>query len=311
MEKKTIRRRSLWQRIAADLRRNYSLYLIFLPILAYFLIFKYKPMVGIVMAFEKYSPKKGLWGSPFVGLKWFNEFFDSYFFGRLMSNTILISLKDILIGFPTPIIFALLLNEVRNRPAKKIIQTISYMPYFVSLVVISSLITSFFSSNGAVTRFFTLFGMEPTNMIGSNKYFQGIFVGTNLWQMCGFNSIIYLAAISAIDQEQYEAAVIDGANRWQQTIHVTLPGIATTIIMLFIVRLGSVMNVGFEKIILLYSPATYETGDVISSFVYRKGIQDASYSYSTAVNLFNSLINFTLLLSFNWLSGRLSERSLF
>ena len=299
-------------RIRKDLLRNWKLYVIFLPILIYFLVFRYRPMVGIIMAFEKFQPNKGLWRSPFVGLKWFKEFFGSYYFGRLLSNTLLISLKDIVIGFPTPIIFALLLNEVRNRPYKKIVQTISYMPYFVSMVVISSLIISFFSSTGPVTSLFIhVFGMPKTNMLGSNKYFQGILVFTNLWQMCGFNSIIYLAAISAIDQELYEAAVIDGANRWQQTLHVTIPGILTTIIMLFIVRIGNLLNVGFEKIILIYSPATYETGDVISSFVYRKGIQEANYSYSTAVNLFNSLVNFVMLLSFNTLSRRFTERSLF
>ena len=306
------KRRRLPYRAHKDLHNNWKLYLIFLPILLYFLIFRYRPMVGIIMAFEKFQPQKGLWRSPFVGLKWFREFFGSYYFGRLLKNTLLISLKDILIGFPTPIIFALLLNEVRNRPYKKIIQTISYMPYFVSMVVISSLIISFFSSTGPVTTLFmNLFGMPKTNMLGSNRYFQNIFVFTNLWQMCGFNSIIYLAAISAIDQELYEAAVIDGAGRWQQTLHVTLPGIASTIIMLFIVRIGNVLNVGFEKIILIYSPATYETGDVIASFVYRKGIQEANYSYSTAVNLFNSVVNFTMLLAFNTLSRKITERSLF
>lgn len=306
-KKQTIR-----YRVKKDLLYNWKLYLIFLPILVYFLIFRYRPMVGIVMAFEKYQPQKGLWGSRFVGLKWFEEFFGSYYFSRLLSNTLLISLKDILIGFPAPIVFALLLNEVRNRPYKRIIQTVSYMPYFVSMVVISSLIISFFSSTGPVTQLFvSLFRMPKTNMLGSNKYFQGIFVFTNLWQMCGFNSIIYLAAISAIDQELYEAAVIDGANRWQQTLHVTLPGIATTIIMLFIVRIGNILNVGFEKIILIYSPATYETGDIISSFVYRKGIQEANYSYSTAVNLFNSLVNFAMLITFNTLSRKMTENSLF
>jgi putative aldouronate transport system permease protein len=297
--------------LVRDLAKNWQLYLIFLPILAYFLIFRYKPMIGIIMAFEKYQPHKGLWGSEFVGLKWFKEFFGSYYFVRLLSNTLLISLKDILVGFPAPILFALLLNEVRWPRFKKVVQTISYMPYFVSMVVISSLIISFFSSTGAVTQLFEWFGMPKTNMLGSNQYFQGIFVSTNLWQMCGFNSIIYLAAISTIDQALYEAAVIDGANRWKQTLHVTLPGIATTIIMLFIIRLGSVLNVSFEKIILLYSPATYETGDVISSFVYRKGIQEANYSYSTAVNLFNSVISFALLLTFNGLSKRYTENSLF
>lgn len=311
MESRQVRDLTRKHWLGRDLARNWQLYLIFLPILLYFLIFRYKPMLGVVMAFEKFQPRKGIWGSEFVGLKWFQEFFSSYYFTRLLSNTLLISLKDILVGFPAPIMFALLLNEVKNIRYKKLVQTVSYMPYFVSTVVISSLIGSFFSSTGAITQLFMFFGMPKTNMLGSNQYFQSIYVATNLWQMCGFNSIIFLAAISGIDQEQYEAAVIDGASRWRQTLHVTLPGIATTIIMLLIVRLGSVLNVGFEKIILLYSPATYETGDVISSFVYRKGIQEANYSYSTAVNLFNSVVNFVMLLIFNQLSRRFTESSLF
>ena len=306
------KRRTIRYRVKKDLLYNWKLYLIFLPILVYFLVFRYRPMIGIVMAFEKYQPQKGLWGSRFVGLQWFEEFFGSYYFTRLLSNTLLISLKDILIGFPAPIVFALLLNEVRNRPYKKIIQTVSYMPYFVSMVVISSLIISFFSSNGPVTQLFVnLFRMPKTNMLGSNKYFQGIFVFTNLWQMCGFNSIIYLAAISAIDQELYEAAVIDGANRWQQTLHVTLPGIATTIIMLFIVRIGNILNVGFEKIILMYNETTYETADVISTYVYRVGLLSSDFSYGTAIGLFNCLISVVLLVTANTVSKKVSDTSIF
>jgi len=299
------------QVIKKDLRRNGTLYLIILPVLVYYIVFHYFPMFGIVIAFERFNPTKGFFGSEWVGLKWFRQFFDSYYFFRLLRNTLLISFKDILIGFPAPIILALLLNELKNKRLKKTIQTISYMPYFISVVVLSKLIIDFFTSTGAVTQFFTLLGMKPTNMLGDNRYFQGIFVGTNLWQYCGFNSIIYLAAISSVDPELYDAALVDGANRWQQTYHVTLPGISTTIIILLIMRLGNLFSIGFEKIILLYSPAVYETADVISSFVYRSGMKDANYSYSTAVNLFNSLMNFILLLSFNSLARKLTEKSLF
>ncbi len=294
-----------------DLRRNGTLYLILLPVLAFYIIFHYFPMFGVVMAFERFNPTRGFIGSDWVGFKWFEQFFGSYYFSRLLKNTLLLSLKDILIGFPAPIILALLLNELKSRRFKKTIQTISYMPYFISVVVMSKLIIEFFSSTGAVTQLFTLFGMSPTNMLGDNRYFQGIFVGTNLWQYCGFNSIIYLAAISGVDPELYDASIVDGANRWQQTLHVTLPGISTTIIILLIMRLGSLFSVGYEKIILLYSPAVYETADTISSFVYRSGLKEANYSYAAAVNLFNSLMNFILLISFNTLSRKLTERSLF
>ena len=294
-----------------DLRRNGTLYLILLPVLAFYIIFHYFPMFGVVMAFERFNPTRGFIGSDWVGFKWFEQFFSSYYFSRLLRNTLLLSLKDILIGFPAPIILALLLNELKSRRFKKTIQTINYMPYFISVVVMSKLIIEFFSSTGAVTQLFTLFGMSPTNMLGDNRYFQSIFVGTNLWQYCGFNSIIYLAAISGVDPELYDASIVDGANRWQQTLHVTLPGISTTIIILLIMRLGSLFSVGYEKIILLYSPAVYETADTISSFVYRSGLKEANYSYAAAVNLFNSLMNFILLISFNALSRKLTERSLF
>lgn len=299
------------QVLKKDLRRNGTLYLILLPVVAFYIIFHYLPMFGVVMAFERFNPTKGFFGSEWVGFKWFQQFFDSYYFTRLMKNTLLISLKDILIGFPAPIILALLLNELRNKKFKKVVQTISYMPYFISVVVLSKLIIDFFSSTGAVTQFFVLLGMKPINMLGDNQYFQGIFVGTNLWQYCGFNSIIYLAAISGVDSELYDAALVDGANRWKQTLHITLPGISTTIIILLIMRLGSLFSIGFEKIILLYSPAVYESADTISSFVYRSGMKEANYSYSAAVNLFNSLMNFILLVSFNFLARKLTEKSLF
>lgn len=294
-----------------DWKRNKVLYLLFLPVLAFYIIFHYLPLFGIVIAFERFNPTKGFFGSAWVGLMWFKRFFNSYYFTRLLKNTLLISLKDILIGFPAPIILALLLNELRGKYFKKTIQTISYMPYFISVVVMSKLIIDFFSSTGAVTMFLSLFGMKPTNMLGDNKFFQSILVGTNLWQYCGFNSIIYLAAIAGVDPELYDAAVMDGANRWKQTLHITLPGISTTIIILLIMRLGNLFSVGYEKIILLYSPAVYETADTISTFVYRSGIGDANYSYSTAVNLFNSVMNFILLISFNALSRKVSEKSLF
>ena len=287
-----------------DLKRNYSLYLIFLPTVIFFVIFSYGPMVGLLMAFQNYKPQLGFFRSPFVGFKHFQDFFQSYYFWRLLKNTFLISFLDLLVGFPLPIIFALLLNEVRGKFFKKSIQTISYMPYFVSMVVVCSLVNQFCSQNGAITQLWSMITQnEPASLIAQPQFFRAIFVGSNVWQSLGYNSIIYIAALASVDQELYEAAVIDGANRWKQTLHVTLPGISSTIIILLILRCGQLLNVGYEKIILLYGPSTYETADVINSFVYRKGLQEFNYGYSAAVGLFNSVISFILLMTVNKISA--------
>ena len=295
-----------------DLKRNYSLYLIFLPTVIFFVIFSYGPMVGLLMAFQNYKPQLGFFRSPFVGFKHFQDFFQSYYFWRLLKNTFLISFLDLLVGFPLPIIFALLLNEVRGKFFKKSIQTISYMPYFVSMVVVCSLVNQFCSQNGAITQLWSMITQnEPASLIAQPQFFRAICVGSNVWQSLGYNSIIYIAALASVDQELYEAAVIDGANRWKQTLHVTLPGISSTIIILLILRCGQLLNVGYEKIILLYGPSTYETADVINSFVYRKGLQEFNYGYSAAVGLFNSVISFILLMTVNKISAKVSDTSLF
>jgi putative aldouronate transport system permease protein len=302
----------VWKVIKKDIKRNYPLYLIMLPALIYFLIFSYGPLVGLLMAFENYKPKLGFFGSQFVGLKHFKDFFGSYYFIRLLKNTFLISFYDLIVGFPAPIIFALLLNEVRSKFFKKTIQTLSYLPYFVSLVVVCSLVTQFTNGSGMITQIWSFFtGKDPQNLLALPAYFRSIFVGSGIWQNLGYNSIIFIAALAGVDQELYEAAVLDGANRWKQTLHVTLPGISTTIVILFILRCGSLLSVGYEKIILLYGPSTYETGDVISSFVYRKGLQEFNYGYSTAVGLFNSVISLILLLTVNKVSKRVTSTSLF
>lgn len=295
-----------------DIKKNYALYLIFLPTMIYFLVFNYGPMVGLMMAFENYKPKLGFFGSEFVGLKHFKDFFGSYYCWRLIRNTFLISFYDLLVGFPLPIIFALLLNEVRNKYFKKTIQTISYLPYFVSVVVVCSLVARFTDSNGFITQIWSaVTGNPPEGMLSKAEYFRAIFVGSGIWQGLGYNSIIYIAALSGVDQELYEAAVLDGANRWKQTLHITLPSISSTIIIMLILRCGSLLSVGYEKIILLYGPSTYETGDVISSFVYRKGLLENNYGYSTAVGLFNSLVSFVLLIIVNQISKKVSDTSLF
>lgn len=279
--------------------------------IAYFITFSYIPMAGIVMAFQRFNPRLGYFRSPWIGLQNFKDFFGSYYFWRLIRNTFLISFYNLLFAFPAPIIFALLLNEVKNRYFKKTVQTISYMPHFISMVVIAGLIRDFTDTDGLITMIVVALGGQQRNLLSDPKLFRTIYVGSEIWQGIGFNSIIYLAALSSVDQELYEAAIIDGAGRWRQTWHITLPGIAPTIIIMLILRMGSLFSVGFEKIILLYTPMTYETADVISSFTYRKGLLENNYGYSTAVGLFNSVINFAMLLFANFLSRKYSETSLF
>ncbi len=297
--------------IKNDWGKNKVLYIMLSPIILYFIIFSYIPMIGLLMAFQDFNPSKGILGSQFVGLKHFLDFFNDVYFFRLIRNTFLISFYDMLFGFPAPIIFALLLNEVRNKYFKKSIQTISYMPYFISMVVVVGLIVDFTGSNGIVSQIVSFFGGEKMNWLAKPEYFRTIIVTSNIWQSLGFSSIIYLSALAGVDQELYEAACLDGAGRWKQVWHITLPGISPTIVTLLILRIGSLMNVGFEKIILLYSPLTYETADVISSYVYRKGLLEFNYSFATAVGLFNSLMNLALIVFANKMSRKYTEISLF
>lgn len=297
-------------RLRKDLIQNKSLYLIALPGLIYYLVFHYIPMSGIILAFQQYRPIGGLYDNPWVGLDNFRAFFNSYYFGRLVRNTFLLSFMGIVFTFPLPIILAIMLNELRSTRLKKTIQTVSYMPHFVSTVVICGMVLDFVSDSGMITHVLRLFGYKGNNLLMYSEYFRTIYIASDIWQQLGWNSIIYIAAIMGVDQELYEAAKIDGAGRFQQILHVTIPGILPTIVIMLILRLGSLMSIGYEKIILLYNASIYETADVISTFVYRKGILQADYSYSTAVGLFNSVINFTLLILSNALSRRLSETSL-
>ncbi len=299
------------RRFVREISRNRYLYLLAIPILAFYIVFMYVPMFGVVIAFKDYNIAGGILSSPLVGLKYFKEFFTGIYFTRILKNTFIISFLDILWGFPLPIIFAILLNEVRIKWFKKTIQTVTYLPHFISMVVICGMITDFFSTNGVVTRLIAKLGGQNMNYLSSPEWFRSIFVGTNVWQTFGWNSIIYLAALTGVDSQLYEAAAIDGAGRLRQTWHVTLPGILPTIMIMLILRLGQVLSVGYEKIILLYSPATYDVADVISSYVYRMGLQGARYSYSAAVGLFQSVINVIMLVVANRLSAKFSESSLF
>lgn len=296
----------LWQNI----KRHKGLYLMILPIVIYYLVFCYYPMYGAQIAFRDYSPKKGIVGSPWVGLKHFQDFFKSVFFRRLIRNTLSINLKNLIFGFPAPIIFALLLNEVRLTKFKKTVQTVSYMPHFISTVVIAGMVLQFTATDGFITQIMTFFGYNKQNLMLNPDLFQPIYVISDIWQGLGWGSIIYIAAVAGINGELYEAARIDGAGRWKQMVHVTLPGLLPTIITMFVMRVGNMMNLGFEKIILLYNSSIYETADVISTYVYRRGLLDQSYSFSTAVGLFNSAINLLLLFAANKLCKRLTDYSL-
>ncbi|HIR61212.1 MAG TPA: sugar ABC transporter permease [Candidatus Faecivivens stercoravium] len=305
--KATSERRRLIRR---DWKMNKAVYLMAVPVIVYFFIFNYIPMGGILMAFEDYSIKKGIFGSTFVGFDNFIRFFNSIYCWRVIRNTLLISLYGLLFSFPFPIIFALCLNEIRNTKFKKLTQTISYLPYFISIVVVVSILQDFTSADGVLTQLAAALGDTGGALWSRPEWFRTLYIGSNIWQHLGYNSIIFISALAAIDQELYEAAVIDGAGRWKQTLYITLPELSSTIVVLLILRLGQIMNVGYEKTILMYSPATYETADVIASYVYRVGIEDADYGYSTAINFFNSVVNFLVLFVANAISRKLSETSL-
>ena len=269
-------------------------------------------MGGIVIAFKNFRPARGIFGSDWADpwYKYFKQFFGGYYFARLLRNTLLINFYDLLFGFPAPILLALLLNELRNAKYKRIVQTVTYLPHFISLVVICGIVLDFFSSNGLVNQVTQALGGKPTIFMQDPKYFRSIYVGSGIWQSVGYGSIIYLSALSGVDMELYDAAAIDGCSRFGRVVHVTLPGILPTIVIMLILRVGFMMNLGFEKIILLYNESIYETSDVISSFVYRYGIQKANYSYATAVGLFNSVFSLVLLVSVNALSKKVSKTSL-
>lgn len=301
---------SLLTRIGGDLRKNGALYLMLLPVVAFFIIFHYQPMYGAQIAFKDFSPGLGVWDSPWVGFEHFLSFFKSRHFTRVVRNTLLINFKDLLFGFPAPILLALMINEVRSKYYKKTVQTISYLPHFVSQVVMCGLIFEFCSLDGLFNNIRNIFGLESIAFLQKSELFQGIYVGSSIWQGVGWGSIIYLSALTAIDQEQYESAHIDGAGRLRQIWSITLPNILPTIMIMLILRIGQMMNIGVEKVMLLYNPLTYDAADVISTFVYRKGILEASYSFSAAVGLFNSVINFILLLTVNKISKKVTQTSL-
>jgi putative aldouronate transport system permease protein len=297
-------------RALRDLAMNKYIYLMLVPVVAYYLIFYYVPMYGLQIAFKDYSMGLGMWASDWAGLQHFQDFFGSYYFWRLLRNTMLLSIYELMFGFPASIILALLLNELRSALVKRAVQTITYMPHFISIVVISGMLVDFLNRDGLINHLLAGLGFEPVAFLSESEWFRTIFVSSNIWQNVGCGSIIYLSAMSSIDPSLYEAAKVDGASRWKQVFHITLPGIMPTVIILLILQIGNFMAVGTEKILLLYNSTTYETADVIGTFVYRKGILEANFSYSAAVGLFNSLINFTLLVLANAISRKTSDTRL-
>ncbi len=298
-------------RIKKDLKRYGSLYILVIPVVAYYIIFHYIPMSGVLMAFQDYSPRRGIWGSEWVGFQHFKDFFSSFYFGRVLKNTLTISLTQLLFGFPAPIVLALLINELKGKYFKKVVQTASYLPHFISLVIVCAMVKEFVSTNGIVTQLLVyLFDIEKISLLTNKDYYVPVHVISYIWTEVGFGSIIYLAALSGINMELYDAASIDGAGRFRQVLHVTIPGIMPTIIIKLLLAIGGIMGVGHEKILLLYNEGIYETADVISTYVYRKGLVDAEYGFSTAVGLFNSVINFILILIANKISAKVSEVSL-
>ena len=296
--------------LAWDLVQNRSLYLLMIPVVLYYLLFHYLPMYGAIMAFQDYSPMRGLFGSDFIGFDNFLAFFDSYYFWRIFGNTLIISFLSLAFEFTTPIILALLINELRSRTLSGFVKSISVFPHFISLVIVCGMVKDFTSMNGIINQLMMGLGYDGLSMLQKPELFRPIYILSGIWQNVGWDSIIYIAALMAIDQTLYEAADIDGAGQWKKLLKITIPCILPTIVVMFILRVGNIMNVGFEKIILLYNPINYETSDVISSFVYRKGLIDFQWSYAAAVGLFNSVINLVLLLAANKMSKKVTQSSL-
>lgn len=298
-------------RLARAVRENWDLYLLILPVIIYYIIFHYIPMYGVQIAFKDFIASKGIVGSPWVGFKHFERFFDGYYFWRLIKNTLGIGVYELAVGFPVPIVLALMINEVRSRFFRRAVQTVTYAPHFLSTVVTVGMLLIFLSPQyGVVNNFLGLLGIEPIAFMTEPEWFKTVYVLSGVWQHMGWSSIIYLAALAGIDPQLHEAAKVDGASRLRRIWHINLPGILPTIVILLILNIGSVLSVGFEKVFLMQNDLNLESSDVISTYVYRSGIVGAQYSFSAAVGLFNSVVNFILLVSVNYIARRMGETSL-
>ena len=279
----------------------------------YYVLFCYYPMYGVTLAFKQYKPKLGIIGSPWAsnnGMKYVLQVVRDPYFWTVFRNTIILNIENLIITFPAPIILALMLNEVAHARYKRIVQTVTYLPHFLSTVVVVGMMNSMFNSSGIVNQIIASMGMEKINFLNDAQYFRPMYIGSNIWQSVGWDTIIFLSALSGLDMQLYEAAKIDGAGRWEQTLHVTIPGILPTIIIMLILAMGRIMNVSYQKILLMMTGTNQSVSDVISTYVYRRGITKADFSYATAVNLFQSLVSLLFVSVTNWISRRTSETSL-
>lgn len=300
-------KRKTWVQV----KRNYELYLFLVPILLVYLVFKYYPMYGVQIAFKDFSPSQGIWGSEWVGFKHFIDFFDSYNFWTIISNTLTLSFLSLVFGFPAPVIIAILLNQMLGKRYKKFIQTVIYAPHFISTVVLVGMLNVFLSPNsGIVNHLITLFGGEPILFMADEGWFRPLYILSGIWQETGFSTIIYLAALAGVNPELHEAAIMDGASKWKRVWYVDIPGILPTIVILLILALGNIMSIGFEKAFLMQSDLNYAASNIIPTYVYELGIQKAQYSFSTAVGLFNSVINIILIVTVNRIAKKMTETSL-
>ena len=293
-----------------NVKQSRWLYLMFALPFLYFIVFKYGAMAWLVIAFEDFNAFKGVFNSKWVGLKWFQAFIKDPYFWNIVKNTIVLNLWNIIICFPAPILLALMINEVKNKAFKKFTQTVSYLPYFLSTVVVCGFITNIVATDGLINQVLKALGMNTVTFLMEPGWFRPIYVMSELWQGCGWGSIIYLAALAGVDQQLYEAASIDGASKFQQLIHISLPGIASVISIQFLLTIGRILSIGYEKIILLYNGATYETADVISTYVYRRGLIEANYSYGAAVSIFQSVIALFLVVMANRAARKIGPTSL-
>ncbi|WP_409342673.1 ABC transporter permease [Paenibacillus sp. MBLB4367] len=291
--------------------RNYDLYLLFLPTLAYFIIFHYAPMYGLQIAFKNFNPIKGITGSPWVGFDNFERFFESYQLVTIIKNTLGISIYELLVSFPAPIILALMINQLTSERFKRFVQTITYAPHFISTVVVVGMVYLLLSpKTGAVNSFLGLFGIEPIFFMGSAEWFKTVFVFSGVWQSVGWGTIIYLAALTAVNPDLHEAATVDGATKLQRVIHIDIPSILPTVIIMLIMNMGHMMSVGFEKVYLMQNQLNVDSSETIQTYVYKAGLVQAQYSYASAIGLFNTVINFILLISVNKIAKSLKQTSL-
>lgn len=310
-KKKAPYRRSR-QNYSNSIKRNMPFYIMFIPVFIYFVVFRYIPLLlSLIISVEKYQPAKGIFNSKWVGLEYYRQFIDSVFFWRLIRNTLGINFLQLTVGFVAPIILALLLNEVGRMRYKKLVQTVTYLPNFISSVVVVGMVVTFLSpSTGLINNVLAHLGLERVNFLTEPSYFWGIYTIMTIWQTAGYSAIIYLASLTGISSELYEAARIDGAGRWAQLFHITLPGLSPTIVLLFLMKIGRVLDVGYETIVLMYNPSIYSTADVIGTYVYRRGILNGEYSFASAVGFFQSVIGLILVLFANMAAKKTSETSL-